>query len=257
VNVRKTLLSATFLAAVGLLASQAQAQQDQTQTQAQPQAQEGQPQGQPGQTPPPPPNMGPRAGQQGAAGQPPQPAVETVATHNGWIVQCGDVQVAEGKTAKSCGMTRTGQSDKEQKVGVTLVVKRGMGQDGKVATVMDAWVPIGVYLPTGVAMEIDGTALEGRLSFTRCIPQACNAFGEAGEATLKKFSKGKQITFYVYDRPGNGYPVKFPLPGFNDGLADLDKYLPPAPAAGAAPAPQADPNAAAAPAKTPAAPKKK
>lgn len=250
-NVRKTLLSATFMAALGLVASQAQAQQDQTQTPTQPQAQ--------GQTPPPPPNMGPRAGaqQQGDAPAAPQPNVETVATHNGWIVQCGDVPITEGKTAKSCGMTRTGQSDKEQKVGVTLVVKRGMGQDGKIATVMDAWVPIGVYLPTGIAMEIDGTALEGRLSFTRCIPQACNAFGEAGDATLKKFTKGKQITFYVYDRPGNGYPVKFPLSGFADGLTDLDKYLPPTPAAAPAAAAPADPNAGTAPAKTPAAPKKK
>jgi len=247
VNVRNTLLSATVLAALGLMAGQAHAQQDQTQTQTQNQTQAPQ-------TPPPPANLGPRAGgQQGADanGQPQPPPVETVATHNGWIVQCGDVPIGDGKTAKSCGMTRTGQSEKEQKVGVTLVVKRGMGTDGKVQTVMDAWVPIGVYLPTGIAMEIDGTALEGRMSFTRCIPQACNAFGEAGDATLKKFAKGKQITFYVYDRPGNGYPVKFPLPGFNDGLADLDKYLPPPPPAGAAAAP-----APAAPA-APAAPKKK
>lgn len=182
-----------------------------------------------GQTPPPPPGLGPRTGAAtgaapDAAGAPPN--VETVATHNGWIVQCGDVPAQNGQPAgKTCGMTRSGNSDKDAKIGISLIVKRFKGQDGKVQTVMDAFAPIGVYLPTGVAMEIDGTALEGRMTFTRCLPRACDAFGEASEATLKKFTKGKQITFYIYDRPGNGYPVKFPLPGFNDGLTDLDKFV--------------------------------
>ena len=122
-------------------------------------------------------------------------------------------------------MTRSGNSDKDNKIGISLIVKRFKGPDGKVQTVMDAFAPIGVYLPTGVAMEIDGTALEGRMAFTRCLPRACDAFGEASEVTLKKFAKGKQITFYIYDRPGNGYPIKFPLSGFVESMADLDKFI--------------------------------
>ena len=177
------------------------------------------------QTPPAPAGLGPRAGAPaGAAPDGAPPNVETVATHNGWIVQCGDVPAQAGQPAtKTCGMTRSGNSDKDAKIGISLIVKRFKGPDGKVQTVMDAFAPIGVYLPTGVAMEIDGTALEGRMAFTRCLPRACDAFGEASEATLKKFNKGKQVTFYIYDRPGNGYPVKFPLQGFAEGLADLDK----------------------------------
>ena len=181
------------------------------------------------QTPPAPPGLGPRAGAPAAGAAPeggaaPAPNVETVATHNGWIVQCGDVPTQAGQPAtKTCGMTRSGNSDKDAKIGISLIVKRLKGPDGKVQTVMDAFAPIGVYLPTGVAMEIDGTALDGRMAFTRCLPRACDAFGEASEVTLKKFAKGKQITFYIYDRPGNGYPIKFPLQGFTDGLADLDK----------------------------------
>ena len=181
-----------------------------------------------GQTPPAPPGLGPRAGA-AAPGTPAEgapPNVETVATHNGWIVQCGDVPAQNGQPAvKTCGMTRSGNSEKDAKIGISLIVKRFKGPDGKAQTVMDAFAPIGVYLPTGVAMEIDGTALEGRMSFTRCLPRACDAFGEASDATLKKFAKGKQITFYIYDRPGNGYPIKFPLSGFTESLADLDKYV--------------------------------
>ncbi len=180
---------------------------------------------------PPPPGMGPRinapAGAPGdAAGQPPGPKVETVATHNGWVVQCSDVPAQNGQpAAKSCGMTQTGKTDKNEAIGLSIIVNRTKGQDGKVQTIMRALVPVGVYLPTGVAMEIDGTALEGRMSFTRCNPRACESFGEASEATMKKFNKGKAVTFYIYDRPGNGYPIKFPLGGFTDGIADLDKFL--------------------------------
>ncbi len=181
-----------------------------------------------GQSPPAPPGLGPRAGTAapGAPADGTPPNVETVATHNGWIVQCGDVPAQTGQPpVKTCGMTRSGNSDKDAKIGISLIVKRFKTQDGKVQTVMDAFAPIGVYLPTGVAMEIDGTALEGRMAFTRCLPRACDAFGEASDVTLKKFNKGKQITFYIYDRPGNGYPIKFPLSGFAEGLADLDKFV--------------------------------
>ena len=119
-------------------------------------------------------------------------------------------------------MTQTAKNDKSENIGLLLIVNRAK-VNGKTQTIMRARVPIGVYLPTGIAMEIDGTALEGRMSFTRCDPRSCEGFGEASEATMKKFLKGKLATFYIYDRPGNGYPIKFPLTGFADGVADLDK----------------------------------
>ena len=88
---------------------------------------------------------------------------------------------------------------------------------------MEAWTPVGVYLPTGVAMEVDGTAIAGRMPFVRCAPRVCQAQGEAQDDTLKKFTKGKQATFYIYDRPGHGFPMKFPLQGIVEGIAALDK----------------------------------
>jgi invasion protein IalB len=177
------------------------------------------------QTAPPPPGMGPRVNAP-APGDAGGPKVETVSTHNGWVVQCSDVPAQNGQpAAKSCGMTQTGKTDKNEAIGLSIIVNRVKGQDGKTQTMMRALVPIGVYLPTGVAMEIDGTALEGRMSFTRCNPRACESFGEASDATMKKFLKGKAVTFYIYDRPGNGYPIKFALNGFAEGVTDLDKFV--------------------------------
>lgn len=178
------------------------------------------------QPPVPPKGLGPRKDAQPPAGDAPQPPkVETIATHGGWQVQCSDnPPAADGQPApvKSCGMTQGVNNEKAPAIGMTLIINR-VKQAGKNQTIMRALVPVGVYLPTGIAMEIDGTALEGRMSFTRCNPRACEGFGEASDSTMKKFIKGKVATFYIYDRPGNGYPLKLKLEGFAQGLADLDK----------------------------------
>ncbi len=171
----------------------------------------------------PPKGLGPRknAPQPAAAGA--APPVETVATHGKWLVQCSDIPAQGDQPAqKSCGMITVAANEKNPNIGIQLIINK-IKQGDKSQTLMRAMVPLGVYLPTGIAMEIDGTALDGRMNFTRCMGRACEGFGEASDATLKKFMKGKLVTFYVYDRPGNGFPIKVPLTGFAEGLADLTK----------------------------------
>lgn len=174
----------------------------------------------------PPKGLGPRkeapaAPGAAAAAAPPPPT--TVATHGKWQVQCSDMPAQNGQpAAKSCGMVQAANSETNPNIGLSLIINK-LKQGDKTQTLMRALVPIGVYLPTGIAMEIDGAALEGRMNFTRCNPRACEGFGEASPASLKKFMKGKVATFYIYDRPGNGYPIKIPLEGFAEGLADLAK----------------------------------
>jgi len=178
-----------------------------------------------GQTPPPPPGLGPRAGAPAGAA-PAEPQVETIATFNGWAVQCSDVPTQAGQPpVKACGMLRNSKSDADQSAAATLIVRRAKSADGKMHTIMEVLAPIGVWLTPGVGMEIDGTSLPGKMPFERCAPRACQAQGEAQEDTLKKFAKGRQATFYIYDRPGHSFPMKFPMQGFAEGLAALDKVI--------------------------------
>ncbi len=174
----------------------------------------------------PPKGLGPRKNPPQAAGQPTAPPVETISTHGKWLVQCSEIPAQGDQPAqKSCGMVTGAANEKNPNIGIQLIINK-IKQGDKSQTLMRAMVPLGVYLPTGVAMEIDGAALDGRMNFTRCIGRACEGFGEASEATLKKFEKGKVVTFYVYDRPGNGFPIKVPLAGFAEGIADLTKLMP-------------------------------
>jgi invasion protein IalB len=171
-------------------------------------------------------NFGPRKGAQvpGAAGGDEGPKAETVATHGSWLVQCANAPAAqEGQPAgKACGMLQNAKSEKNEKVGISVIVSRLKGADGA-KTVMRVLVPIGVYLPTGIPVEIDGAALPNRLVFTRCTPRICEAFGEPSQESLSKFLKGNDSIFFLYDRPGNGYPLKISLTGFAAGLQELDK----------------------------------
>jgi invasion protein IalB len=155
---------------------------------------------------------------QGQAGQPaaaPPPAAATVATHGAWQIQCSTDK--DGK--KGCGMVQVTRSEKNPKVGLSLVIVRAK-QGEKDVVMMRVMAPIGVYLPTGVALEVDGTAV-GRVPFTRCRPQICEALAEASPETLGKMKKGTAANFIVYEAPGLGVPMKISLEGFSAGLDSL------------------------------------
>jgi invasion protein IalB len=178
----------------------------------------------------PPQNLGPRAKPApGAAGQPQAqqqqpPAAETVATNGAWQVQCGTAQAADGSpdpaAKKQCGMVQITKSEKNEKIGLSLIIVKAK-QGDKEVLMMRVLVPIGVYLPTGVALEIDGGAV-GRVPFTRCRPQICEAFAEASPETLAKLKKGTTANFIIYEAPGIGIPMKISLGGFGASLTALN-----------------------------------
>ena len=63
------------------------------------------------------------------------------------------------------------------------------------------------------------------LPYNRCLPRMCEGFGEASAETWPSSRRVAQAMFYLYDRPGNGYPMKVSLEGFGAALAELDKSV--------------------------------
>jgi len=171
------------------------------------------------------PQFGPRKknGQkQGQAGQQPPPKIDMIAENGQWKVQCETVPPMEGQPGgRQCGMIQVTKSEKNPKATLTLVIVNTK-QNGKSLFNMRVIAPIGVFLPTGVALEIDGNAV-GRVPFTRCMPQICMAFAEASPDTLTKLKKGKLANFIIYEAPGIGLPMKLSLEGFSASLAALEK----------------------------------
>ena len=179
-----------------------------------------------------PPQFGPRAKQQQQAQQAdpgqatpkqaPPPKVDLIAENGKWKVQCETPPAPEGqKPVRQCGMVQNTQNEKNPKAALTLVLVKTEAA-GKSTINMRVIAPIGVFLPTGVALEIDGGAV-GRVPFTRCMPQVCMAFAEASPETLAKLKKGKEANFIIYEAPGMGLPMKLSLEGFSASLAALEK----------------------------------
>lgn len=170
------------------------------------------------------PGQGQAQGQGQGAPRAQGPAPQIIATHGDWKIQCTDEPKpggAQGETERQCGMVQLARSEKNAKIGLTTVFVRGK-QNGKDVTMMRIMAPIGVYLPTGIALEIDGGAV-GRIPFTRCLPQICVAFGEAGGPTLDKFRKGSAANFIIYEAPGISMPIKVSLNGFAAAFTALGK----------------------------------
>ena len=117
-------------------------------------------------------------------------------------------------------MVQVSHNEKNPKVALSLVIVK-MKQGGKDVIMMRVLVPIGVYLPTGVALEVDGAAV-GRVPFSRCRPQICEALAEATPETLGKMQKGTAANFIIYEAPGLGVPLKISLEGFSAGLENLN-----------------------------------
>ena len=149
------------------------------------------------------------------------PGAETIATHGAWQIQCTAMPAASGEQAgkKACGMVQLTRSEKNAKIVLSLIVQKSK-QGDKEQTTMRVLVPIGVYLPTGVALEIDGAAI-GRAPFVRCRPQICEAFADVSADSIAKMKKGTSANFIVYEAPGLGIPLKISLEGFSAALDNL------------------------------------
>jgi invasion protein IalB len=154
-----------------------------------------------------------------------QPKPEITATFGAWNIQCEAAgKAAEGDAApkKICGMVQTVRDDKRKAIGLTIILRRESKGD-KSLTMMQVIAPIGVYLPLGVALEVDSDAV-GRVPFTRCAPQLCIAVAEASPPTLEKLKKGTTANFIIYEAPGVSVPLAISLKGFTAAFDDLDNY---------------------------------
>jgi invasion protein IalB len=193
-------------------------------------------------------SFGPRAqkGQRARRGPPP----EIIATFDDWKIQCETLPVqaqtqgeelanadsaaassgkSDNATAKAdpakprriCGMIQSARDEKRPQLGVTLYISR-IRQGEKTLTQMRIMAPIGVWLPQGIGLDIDGQAI-GSMPYSNCLPQVCLARAETSPETLDKFKKGTVANFFIYAGPGAGVPLKISLKGFGKALDALDQ----------------------------------
>jgi len=166
-----------------------------------------------------------------AAPQAQLPKPEKVAEHGIWKVMCEKMPAPPAKDGKAkapqktCYVAATVADPKKKGVFLSLFILKvkGKGPDGKPRTMhmINMRAPIGVYLPTGIGLEIDGKAV-ARAPFLRCNPMFCESLAETRKETITRMKKGKKARFIFYAAPGMGLPLTFDLKGFSAAMKKLD-----------------------------------
>ncbi len=176
--------------------------------------------------------FGPRVKPPRAAGvpvAPRKPQAQHVAKYGIWRVMCEAPPASTKENAKTtkkvCYIQAVQRDPKLKGVGLSLFILKvkGKGPDGKVRStyMIDMRAPLGVYLPTGIGLEIDGKAV-ARAPFLTCNPIFCDSMAETRRETIERMKKGKKAKFIYYAAPGRGLPLVFDLKGFSAAIKKLD-----------------------------------
>lgn len=101
-------------------------------------------------------------------------------------------------------------------VGLSVVVLKTADK----ARILRVVAPLGVLLPAGVGLKIDGADI-GSAAFVRCLQNGCIAEVELTDDLVAKLSVGATATFTLLETPAEGVALPISLKGFKDGLAAL------------------------------------
>ena len=135
-------------------------------------------------------------------------------THGAWSIIC---DTPAGATAEQCVMMQNVIAEDRPEMGLSVVVLRTADNKAEILRVL---APLGVLLPNGLGLNIDGTDM-GRVAFVRCLPNGCVAEVVMDDALLKQLSEGKTAIFVVFKTPEEGIGIPVSLNGFKDGFANL------------------------------------
>ena len=139
------------------------------------------------------------------------------ATHGAWEIRCST------QSPDQCLMAQTGNNAQGQPVLQALIrktpgLKSPQGQP--IAAVVEVIAPIGVFLPAGVAIQIDGREV-GRGVYRVCNPQACLVAEPVPEDFISQMKKGSNAVMTVTAANGETANITISLSGFTKAFNGL------------------------------------
>ena len=129
-------------------------------------------------------------------------ALPSFATAQGVVkAQYGDWQMScdtpPGASFQQCAIIQNVTAEDQPNVGLSVIVLKTADQQARLLRVL---APLGVLLPNGLGLNIDGTDM-GRVAFVRCLPNGCVAEVVMDDALLKQLSTGKTASSWCSRRP--------------------------------------------------------
>ena len=134
--------------------------------------------------------------------------------HGDWETRC---ETPPGAAYEQCAIVLSVVD--QERPNLTLVVIVLNSADRK-ARLMRVIAPLGVLLPAGVGLRVDGEDM-GRLTFFQCLANGCIAQVAMDDKLIDKLKTGKTATLGVFQTPEQGVGVLAPLAGFKEAYEQL------------------------------------
>jgi invasion protein IalB len=128
-----------------------------------------------------------------------------------WTVTCQEMVAAGAK--RTCSAALRVVDNKQQLV---ILWQIEPAKDGKIQALMQT--PTGVMVQKGVDLKI-GDATIGKLEYSACVPQNCEAAGAMDDPLIKKIEKASEMVVTIHARDGRDVHFKFPLAGVDKAVA--------------------------------------
>lgn len=135
-------------------------------------------------------------------------------TYGAWQLSC---RTPPGAREEKCALVQSVTAEDRPNVGLTVVFYKAIGEDQKLLRVV---VPLGVLLPTGLGLKIDGEDV-GNAPFLKCGKRGCVAEVVLQEEVIAKLKGGQNAIFIVFDTPEAGIGIPVSLEGFTNAFAAL------------------------------------
>jgi invasion protein IalB len=134
--------------------------------------------------------------------------------HGFWKIIC---ETPPGATSEQCGMHQSVRDETREELGLSITVLRPADHQGDLLRIQ---APLGVLLPTGVGLEIDGQNI-GTAFFVRCFADGCWADVKVDDKLLEALSSGKTAIFKFFQTPEEGVGIPVDLKGFAEAYRNL------------------------------------
>ena len=134
--------------------------------------------------------------------------------YGAWSIVC---DVPPGASSEQCALMQNVVAEDRPEVGLSVVVLKTADNKARILRVL---APLGVILPNGLGLNIDGKDL-GRASFVRCMQDGCYSEVILKDDLLGTMQTGNSATFIIFASPEEGIGIPVDLAGFKDGYAKL------------------------------------
>lgn len=137
-----------------------------------------------------------------------------VGKYGNWELQC---DTPPGAEFEQCSLQQWVLADNRDNIGLVIIVLKTADQ---AAQLMRVVAPLGILLPGGVTLDLDGERI-GRAEFIRCQIEGCYVEILLEDDLLTQLRAASTAEFTIFPIPDEGVRLPVSLAGFAEGFAAL------------------------------------